>query len=65
MSKGNAPRFTRRVHKDNLGIKAKAQKKKNLARNAVTKDRLRWANKIIEEHLILSSLFFATKTKFI
>jgi hypothetical protein len=33
MSKGNTPRFTRRVRKDILGIKARSQQKQNLLRN--------------------------------
>jgi len=33
MSKGNNPRFTRRVRKDILGIKARSQKRQNLLRN--------------------------------
>ena len=33
MSKRDTPRFTRRVRKDILGIKARSQKRQNLLRN--------------------------------
>lgn len=53
MSKGNTPRFTRRVRKDIPAIKARFQKKPSSARNTAMKERLRWDNKI-KKHIILT-----------